>query len=194
MSIDPDQRLRAKLLEILQSHAQGISEHDLLKQMRSNLGVEEFAALYQDQLQLFQVHFVLFHLLYQLRDELLHKQQAHLEINTMRIKLAPYSEGRHMLGQLDAMRTYYLDLGNLRDTSADDLDAMLNKFWYKYLASDERLQALARLELTEPVDFDTIKHQYRKLCMQHHPDRAGDATTFQAINHAMHTLKKYYAS
>ncbi len=54
--------------------------------------------------------------------------------------------------------------------------------------SDERRDALAELELTDPVDWRAIKSQHRQLAMRHHPDRGGDEARLQAINAAMNVL------
>lgn len=46
-----------------------------------------------------------------------------------------------------------------------------------------------RLGVNKTASPDEIKRAYKKLAMQHHPDRGGDQTTFQEINEAYDTLK-----
>jgi molecular chaperone DnaJ len=44
------------------------------------------------------------------------------------------------------------------------------------------------LQVDENASFDDIKKQFRKLAMQHHPDKGGDTEEFQRINRAYETL------
>ncbi|NNG14653.1 MAG: DnaJ domain-containing protein, partial [Gammaproteobacteria bacterium] len=44
--------------------------------------------------------------------------------------------------------------------------------------------------LDDPVSDADIKQQYRRLAMQHHPDRGGDDATLQKINAAMNILTR----
>ena len=52
--------------------------------------------------------------------------------------------------------------------------------------SEEDFYAI--LGVSEEASFDEIKKSYRKLCLQHHPDRNGDAEVFKKINEAYETL------
>lgn len=47
----------------------------------------------------------------------------------------------------------------------------------------------SRLGVNKQASPDEIKKAYKKLAMQHHPDRGGDQQTFQEINEAYDTLK-----
>src|SRR5690554_7283425 len=67
---------------------------------------------------------------------------------------------------------YYLDLNNL-DTSEESIEQLLNSFWLKMRIPEQHPEDFAILELTPPVSANQIKAQYRKLAMQHHPDRGG---------------------
>ncbi len=49
---------------------------------------------------------------------------------------------------------------------------------------------LAVLELSGNPSWEEIKKQYRKLAMQHHPDRGGDAMLFKKIQAAYEILEE----
>ena len=137
---------------------------------------------------LYRAHFILFHVLYRLRDELWANRHGHLEIGPLAICLHAYSEGEDALAVPDALRAYYLDLTHLENTRPADVDAMLNDFYERMLRDDRRGAALAEFELTDPVDEATIRRRYRELASQHHPDRGGSTARFQAINRALRVL------
>jgi len=79
-------------------------------------------------------------------------------------------------------------LNNLINTSEDDVYDMLASFWNNFNRFDNRDAALAELGLKDPVDDKTIKDEYRRLAMQHHPDRGGDSDKLQKINDALALL------
>ena len=137
---------------------------------------------------LFCAHFVLFHALYRLRDRAWQAQQAHLEIRPLNIRWQPYHGGQGGLARPDTLREYYLDLSNLEQTSARDVDALLAAFWVRFQRRDQRAAALMELGLSDPVDDATIKRTYRQLVMQHHPDRGGETERLQVINAAVKAL------
>ena len=180
----------ALLLELLQSHPLGLSEFELIKRLECE-GEETFArANRQNNLSLFQMHFFLFHHLYLLQSQLYQAQKYLLEINPLRIALRELSPtSSTMLDAHDPLRDYYLDLENLTRATAADVDDLLHQFWRKLLVKDKRSEALTVLELQDPVDWKTIKAQYRRLAMKHHPDRGGDSKQLQLINAAIEILK-----
>lgn len=188
------------LLDILSLHPEGLSEYDLLQRLRqdtppapgmaaADTGVELGPGRFDDNHSLFRTHFLLFHHLYQLRDRLIGQQAGDLEIHTLCIRwLPPHGGNAQQLGQPDPLRAYYLDLSNLTDTTREDVDAMLGRFWSRFSRDERRQEALATLDLQEGADADAIRAQYRRLAMRHHPDRGGDAGRLQAINAAMAIL------
>lgn len=181
------------VLAILVENPQGIDAYSLIKALQ-NSPCEEFPKVrLTEHLPLFRANFLLFHCLYRLRDELWQTQQFHLEISPLRISLQPYQSGYIGLAQYDPMRAYFLDLTILETTTQADVAELLTNFWKKFHANDQRTQALATLELQEPVDYEMIKQQYRRLAMRYHPDRGGDHTRLQTINAAMAVLEHYYA-
>ena len=186
--------LENMLLNILQEQEDGLREYDLIEIMATQ-GVEDFEGeIYQDRLTMFQRHFLLFHCLYRLRDRLLSHKEGDLEIHCLKIKLIPFEfEDTQFPCPTDALRDYYLDLTNLIRTTASDVDVLLDHFWVRYVAADNRKDALKVLGLADPVSLGDIKAKYRRLVMEHHPDRGGDKATFQAINKAMIELTDYHS-
>ncbi len=184
------QRLQQQIEDLLRSHPEGITEHKLIKLLRSgNQDILPHGQLH-DPLALFQIHFIVFHALYQLRDQLWQQQQGQLEIAPLIIQLQPYRTGQQAISQNDPLRAYYLDLDNLETTRERDVDELLSAFWRKLGSGDGRKTALEELGLCDPVDDETIKQTWRQLVMQHHPDRGGDKTKLQLINAAMDWLRK----
>lgn len=168
----------------LESHPDGIGEYDLITNLKAQ---GYFGFLSQPALpdELFQAHFFLFHSLYTLSNLLLEQRLHLLNIHTLKIQLLPYQEGENFLQVDDKLIAYYLDFSNLENTTEDDVYNMLASFWSKFNRFDGREEALAELGLSDPVDDKTIKKEYRRLAMQHHPDRGGDTETLQKINDAL---------
>ncbi len=67
---------------------------------------------------------------------------------------------------------------------------LVGAFWARLGRRERRAEALAQLGLADPVDDDTVKRAYRRLAMEHHPDRGGDKERLQAINAAARLLLK----
>lgn len=191
---------RSRLLDtlqlVLEAHPQGLNEHALIKALGDVGVIEVTTQTFSDTMTLFRTHFLVYNALYELKDELIRKAHWILEISAVNIKLHPYEFGHQLLSQKDPMRDYYLDLSALQETTEEELDDMLRNFWKKIDIEEEKQvvrglssRALKCLDLEEPITFAEIKKQYRKLAMQHHPDRGGDATRIQEINEAMEILK-----
>ncbi|MFK5914371.1 MAG: DNA-J related domain-containing protein [Woeseiaceae bacterium] len=171
----------------LENHPMGIGEYDLMTNLKSQ-GYFEFLLQPAQPHELFKAHFFLFHTLYRLQQQLLESKTNHLEIHTLKIQLLAYQQGENTLQADDKLKAYYLDFKNLEDTTEDEVYDLLASFWKKYNKFENRDDALAELELTEPVDNKTIKKQYRLLIMQHHPDRGGNTQKLQKLNDAIKKL------
>lgn len=177
--------LRDAIEQILNEHADGLSEFDMLNLLQQ--GDTSFSTLFSARTNnhdLFRVHFLLFHCLYRLRSEWAMQHTAWLDISALKIRRLPYTEGELAVTEHDPLHVYYLDLTHLTETSEEDVDNLIAAFWTRYVSHDRRNEALALLGLTDPVDDDTIKNKYRRLVMQHHPDRGGDKVLLQKINEA----------
>ena len=176
----------------LRRQPQGFSEYELIMALRASAcpGIPE--SLVGDPLQLFRTHFLLFHVLYRLRDRLRSEGRAELHIGVLRIVLTPYEPGCAGVAGSDPLREYYLELGNLAETTEEEVLRLLDGFWSQGRAKGDRIEALAVMNLEDPVDLEAIKRRYRQLAMRHHPDRGGDTLRLQEINAAMDTLRRCY--
>ena len=184
--------LMQRLQAILAQHPLGISEYDILCQLRDSGHPAIPDGLFGNQHILFQAHFIVFHALHRLDRERRQAGEGGIDINPVKIRLlgATSGEAEQMLADHDPLQAYYLNLDNLRDTGPEEVDLMLNRFWELYLRGDERRAALLTLGLQDPVDEADIKQAYRRLAATHHPDRGGDTRVFQEINAAMRVLEK----
>ncbi|MFP6843967.1 MAG: DNA-J related domain-containing protein [Thalassolituus sp.] len=153
-----------------------------------------------DNLTLFQTHFMLMHWLYQLRERLINAKAGILNISALSIVLEPWPQADNAekrsgepsantpLTSADPLAAYYLDINNL-STDRQGVENLLSSFWLLMLEPGHRDQDLALLELSEPVSNQEVRLQYRRLAMQHHPDRGGDDASFREITAAYQRLK-----
>ena len=183
------------LLSVLKQHPKGISEHALLMWLKEHNHIQLEPDEFHDMMKLFRVHFLLFHRLYHLKDELHATQQGSLSIHALNIRNLPYHACKDALVQSDPLRSYYLDFNNLNDTGEVELEDMLARFWSSYVNVDvkdndsqQRQQALKLLELHPEATDKEIKYAWRRLAMQHHPDRGGDEEQIKALNQAVSVL------
>jgi len=174
----------------LRAKPEGIREFDLLKSLKNHGFFQFLGESPMPAPELFKAHFLLYHCLYLLRDKMLVNKQAWLKIEAVSIQMLSYEEGKGGLSKLDKLRDYYLDFGNLENTSEDDVYELIASFWNKISKHDKRDEALATLGLEDPVDKKIIKDTYRRLAMEHHPDRGGDKERLQEINSAINILLK----
>jgi len=188
------------LLKLVQSYPEGIKEYDLLKllqeqQSDQSESTAEHSHVF-DNLALFQQHFLLFHALYKLSEQLQAECSGLLIIEALNIQWVPYknvSQQQLSLTSDDTLSAYYLDISNLTNTSRQDVDNLLASFWIKMSDNDQRQEALALFELDEGCTFSDIKKRYRTLLALHHPDKGGSVSTTQSLNEAMAVLKRCYA-
>jgi len=190
----PLEELENLLLDFLGSLGSGISEYDLIQHLR-NLDffmLEADELLSSDSLIMFQIHFIVFHALYRLRDRVRQLESNDIDLNPVCIRLLPYGRNNPALAEYDALYEYYMDIENLNETRTEDVDEMLQRFWFRLDNSERRAEALRELELEDPVSNDTIQKQYRRLAMKHHPDRGGEMEKLQRINVAVSILLNSY--
>jgi len=147
-------------------------------------------------LTLFRVHFQVFNALHRLQPEFAREGQA-LVISPLAIYLRPLGEGEAAGAVTEAdegpLREFYLDWSFYDEATEETVVELLAGFWKRMergsAPSDrERAEALAELELSDPVTREDIKQQYRRMAMEHHPDRGGSERRLQQINAAMAVL------
>jgi hypothetical protein len=189
----PLSTLQERLLSRLRAQAAGITEYELIKQLRAD-GVKPFAgSRLREPLSLFQTHFLLFHCLYRLRDRLA-VQDEWVRIHCLDIgleTLATVPVGNRCPVASDPLRAYYLDLGRMETMDAGAVVALLGEFrtrMRRHGDARSREWALAELGLADPVRAGVIDRRYRQLVQRHHPDRGGDTATLQRLNAARRIL------
>jgi DnaJ-domain-containing protein 1 len=190
----PDNPFKASVLTLIKTSPMGLSEYDLIQRLQ-----EHDAAFVFDgedpNLALFRKHFLVMNALYQLQTELF-AQGMYLSISPLDIRLESVESSAVSALPTDnaapPLRAYYLDWENFSHTSHADVEFMLNRFMERYLAIDQRLEALQTLELSADAPWENIKQAYRRLAAQHHPDKGGDPARFRAIRGAYEILLRCY--
>ncbi|WP_396586821.1 DNA-J related domain-containing protein [Bermanella sp. R86510] len=174
-------------------------EYDIIQYLQS---IKRFPKGCLDtSIGLFRSHFLVFNSLYRLQETLAPSYQ--LFISPLRITLTSSSENSAKpnnahISEHDPLRLFYLDLDRLNRTDELQVDRLLNEFWIEYEHFQKHpntawaLEALELDEKTHKIDKKTIKQQYRRLVMKHHPDRGGDSETLVKINKAVECLSFYY--
>jgi DnaJ-domain-containing protein 1 len=190
----PDNPFKSTVLALIKTTPMGLSEYDLILRLQEHDAAFSFDSE-SPNLALFRKHFLVMNALYQLQAELF-EQGMYLSISPLDIRLEPVeNSGVSALPTENAaapLRAYYLDWKNFSHTSRADVETMLSRFTERYLAIDERLEALQILELSADAPWETIKQTYRRLAAQHHPDKGGDPARFRAIRGAYEILLRCY--
>jgi len=192
----PDNPFKASILALIKAAPAGLSEYDLIQRLQEQDQAFAFDDVDPD-LALFRKHFLVMNALYQLQTELF-DQGMTLSISPLDIRLQPVEDAGHAALPTDnaaaPMREYYLNWEIFRQTGRADVETMLNRFWQRYLAIDERVEALRTLELPPNAPRDTIQRAYRRLAARHHPDKGGDPARFRAIRGAYECLMRCYTA
>ena len=191
----PDNPFKNAVLALVREFPLGLTEYDLIQRLQEREDRFTFAGESAD-LALFRKHFLVMNALYQLQSELF-DAGMYLSISPLDIRLEPVQMSKLVSPPADnaaPLREYYLNWDNFRDTDHIDVAAMLRRFHERYLALDERLQAMQALDLPVDAPWETIKQTYRRLAAQHHPDKGGDPARFRAIRAAYEILQRCYSA
>ncbi|MBO6851461.1 MAG: molecular chaperone DnaJ [Marinobacter sp.] len=176
---------------------EGISELGLIKRLQRRpwelIGKVEFS----EPEKLYPVHFLLFHALYRLRDQLLARGET-LTISPLNLRLHDCAvvAGSGTAGRVDALRAFYLDLSQYQ-LPDDHILQMMDNFWRGRPPHRPGRQALldaaSVLGFQQlPDRFPEVKQRFRRAVMQAHPDRGGDTDSIQKLNQAFAVLKAHF--
>lgn len=181
--------------EILSRAEQSLKEYDVITQLQNEPYVLFDKTAFDDSLNLFHCHFVIFHHLYLLQEQYLSQGRGYLTVHTMGIHLSPLTNVSNQITQDDKLKAYYLDWSNFENTDTSDVNAMLESFWQRmgnrcWLTDEDRERALEVLNLNDQYTQEELRKQYRKLQHQFHPDkRQGSTQRSQNIDWAYRALK-----
>lgn len=207
MSDSSSNTLKESIRLLLETSKNDYSEYDIIRLLNEQGWALSLDA--SDSTVLFKSHFLVYHALYTLQVEYWESTQRFLDISALRIGFVKSDqtklEGSEQSQQTElnhrdespvsfeshqALRDYYLDLSHLDGATQASVNDLLNQFWSRFVATDDKAEALAILDLPGTASLKSLKQRYRILAMEHHPDRGGDAETFQRINWAFGILQK----
>lgn len=196
-----DQQVQHLLVAVeheLRDSPEGIDELNLIKRLQGPpwrlFGKLDF----QDPKNLYPTHFLLFHVLYRLKD-ILAEAGENLTISPMRITISREDTigGTGLPGAPDNLRSFYLDLSQY-ELPKDAIQQMMDRFWSGYQTTgpsgEEALAAANRLGFdTVPESLLVAKQAFRRAVMRAHPDRGGDKDSIQALNEDFAILKAHFS-
>jgi hypothetical protein len=148
---------------------------------------------------LFKRNFLIMNALYQLQTELYPEQWLQVEaMNIQLFSVAKTAGSTQVIDTTHPLREYYVEWTNYQ-VEEDEVKRLLNDFWSNYrrylggssaISSMDRIQALKLFGLSESATAKEIRKQWRKLAMQHHPDReSGNADKFRTMCEAWNLLR-----
>jgi len=168
------------------------SEHSLIQHLR-NQNIVPFTQLdLKHTKDLFSAHFLVMHALYHLQNNYFEEQTFTLDINSIKITRSSYVSGQLGLAPHNPVKDYYLDIRHYFETDEDQVNDLLNKFWKKFLARDDKHTALNVLGLPVDANYQQIKLKYKSLAQQHHPDKGGNKEDFTKIYAAKKLLDRAF--
>jgi len=192
------QHLLVAVEQELRQAPAGLSELNLIRKLQHSPWELFGDVRFDEPESLYPVHFLLFHALYRLRDQLAGTDTT-LTISPLGIF---FSKDRVVGGQglpdtEDKLRQFYLDLSQYH-LSEDAIQNMVNNFWAgKHGLSPEQSETLAAAKTLGfsniPDDFPEVKLRFRRAAMNAHPDRGGDTEAIQNLNQAFTVLKAHFS-
>ncbi len=193
------QHLMIAVESILRARPAGISELDLIRALQAPPWELLEEVDFTSPERLYPAHFLTFHTLYRLRDEV-GSRGEHLSISPMVIRLSRSDvvAGQGPLAETDRLRDFYLDLDQY-GLSEQTVSQMMDDFWAgrsgRQPAAGEVRDAARILGFEQvPDHFEAVKYRFRRAVMQAHPDRGGTNEEVQRLNQAFGTLRIFYVS
>jgi len=181
----------------LRSAPAGMNELSLIKALQRPPWELLGEVVFSEPEKLYPVHFLLFHVLYRLRDQLSETAES-LKISPLSIRIESQSVvgGEGVPDSVDTLRQFYLDLSQYR-LPEEAIQQMMNDFWAgapgQAPAQSEAREAAEVLGFQAvPTDFPTVKQRFRRAVMHAHPDRGGKTETIQHLNQAFAVLKAHF--
>lgn len=187
-----DNPFKATIQTILYQCSGPISEHQLIRELKARQLITDTSSLDS----LYSVHFLVMNALYQLQTELLDHEWylsiSPLEIHLLRV-CAVSQHNALAKGSHDCLlREYYLDWRNLDTMSHEGLQQLMDQFWRRFAAWDQRSDALIVLGVPSTAKWEEIQLAYRKKAAELHPDKGGDPGLFREVRTAYEMLAKSY--
>ena len=184
--------LIADILQYLQEQATPITEYDLMQGLEDHAAFKALAS--ENQLALFQKHFMIMNALYELQDQLWQDDMLYLHISPLSIEIKAVKECVSeecavIFSESEALSRYYRDWNNIESTEEADVIALINDFWKRFVSTDKREEALRELALMPDATPEEINKSYRRLAAIHHPDKGGEKEKFIQIRRAYEILK-----
>ena len=184
----------------------GLSEYALIKKLQQPPWQLLGDVRFDQPARLYQVHFLLFHTLYTLRDQLAEDGEV-LAISALLTRLESRPEmpeqklsGPRLPAQADPLRAFYLDLNQYRLSTAQ-IHAMLDNFYAGHRGADAHYDTaevaaaancLGYSDKRLPDCFHEVKQRFRRAVMQAHPDRGGSTAHVQQLNAAFAVIRNHY--
>jgi len=91
----------------------------------------------------------------------------------------------------NGMKSYYLDPSHLDGMTEAGVQKLMDSFFGWWRGRPQVETALAVLGLPADADTKAVKARWRKLSLDHHPDRGGDPAQFKKISAAWAALKSW---
>lgn len=180
-----------------------LSEFDLIKRLQQAPYSLFNQDVFNDELSLFQTHFVIHNSLYRLRDIGLTQGLYDIDTLTTQLQLLPLTSSDSsaitevLRPEVAKLRSYYLDWDNFAKTDKQEVQNLLGQFWRCYANYDihsntETLnQALSAMGFDQIPSKQALKTKYKQLSNTYHPDKGGSAQQFSTLQHHYQTLKLF---
>ncbi len=174
-----------------------LSELELIRQLQSPPWQLIGSVNYADPSALYPVHFLIFHALYRLRDELATDGET-VNVSPLAISITRHDvvAGTGLPDRSDPLRDFYLDLSQYH-MAAEEVQRMVDDFYAGragFQPGDSEAEQAARVLGFEylPACLDEVKYRFRRAVMQAHPDRGGSTQEVQQLNEAFALLRHYF--